>query len=46
MDRARQKLHGQGSAAITRQVYPFKDIRPGTIVGWIFNNDEYGYRIK
>ncbi|MGH7599744.1 MAG: hypothetical protein ACREOI_25600, partial [bacterium] len=46
MERARQGLHGQGSAAITRQVYPFKDIRPGTIVGWIFNNDEYGYRIK
>jgi hypothetical protein len=46
MERARQRSYGQGSAAITRQVYPFKDIRPGTIVGWIFNNDEYGYRIK
>lgn len=46
MERARQRSYGQGSATITRQVYPFKDIRPGTIVGWIFNNDEYGYRIK
>ncbi|MDZ7292205.1 MAG: hypothetical protein ONB44_18785 [candidate division KSB1 bacterium] len=47
MERARQLSYGQGSAAITRAVYPFKDIRPGTIVGWIFNNEEgYGYRIK
>jgi hypothetical protein len=46
MERARQLSYGQGSAAIIREVYPFKDIRPGTIVGWIFNNEEYGYRIK
>ncbi len=46
MERARHRLRGRGSAAITRQAYLFDDIRPGTIVGWIFNNEEGGYRIK
>jgi hypothetical protein len=46
MERARQRVRGRGSAAITREGYLFDDIRPGTIVGWIFNNEEGGYRIK
>jgi hypothetical protein len=46
MEEARQRVRGRGSAAITREAYLFEDIRPGTIVGWIFNNEEAGYRIK
>ena len=46
MERARQRLFGQGSAAITREGYLYDDIRIGTIAGWIFNNEEGGYRIK
>lgn len=46
MERARHRLRGRGSAAITREGYLFDDIRIGTIVGWIFNNEEGGYRIK
>lgn len=42
----RQKTRGRGSAAITRQAYLFDDIRIGEIVGWIFNNEQDGYRIK
>lgn len=43
---ARERAWGRGSAAVTRRTYLFDDIRPGTIVGWIFNNEEKGYRIK
>lgn len=43
---ARERARGRGSAAVTRETYLFNDIRPGTIVGWIFNNEEAGYRIK
>lgn len=46
MSAARQRVRGRGSAAITREAYLSDDIRPGTIVGWIFNNEEAGYRIK
>ncbi|NBD36412.1 MAG: hypothetical protein GVY30_10515 [Chloroflexi bacterium] len=46
MEKARQRVRGRGSAAIIREAYLFEDIRPGTIVGWIFNNEEAGYRIK
>lgn len=46
MERARQRSYGKGSATISREVYPLKNIRPGTMVGWIFNNEEYGFRIK
>lgn len=42
----RQKERGRGSAALTRQAYHFDAIRIGEIVGWIFNNEEGGYRIK
>jgi len=45
MERMRQRVRGRGSAAITREAYLFDDIRIGTIVGWIFN-DEGGYRMK
>ncbi len=46
MERARQAIRMRGSAAITREGYLFNDIRIGAIVGWIFNNEEEGYRIK
>jgi hypothetical protein len=46
MERARQRVRGSGSAAVTRSAYLSNQIRSGTIVGWIFNNEEGGYRIK
>lgn len=46
MERARQQLKGSGSAAITREAYLFDDIRIGAIAGWVFNNEQAGYRIK
>jgi hypothetical protein len=46
MERARQALRGKGSAAINREAYLFDEIRIGAIVGWIFNNEAEGYRIK
>jgi hypothetical protein len=51
-DRFRQMLrsalaiHRQGSAEITMESYRSEDIRIGEVVGWIFNNEEEGYRIK
>jgi hypothetical protein len=46
MLRSAQTIHRQGSAAITMQAYRFEQIRIGEVVGWIFNNEEEGYRIK
>jgi hypothetical protein len=46
MQREAQRIRGRGSAAITRQAYLSDDISAGAVVGWIFNNEEGGYRIK
>jgi NAD(P)-dependent dehydrogenase (short-subunit alcohol dehydrogenase family) len=46
MQRAAQSLRGRGSAAITREAYHGDEIEIGEVVGWIFNNEEGGYRIK
>ncbi|MBI3242304.1 MAG: hypothetical protein HYZ49_08435 [Chloroflexi bacterium] len=46
MERSRQALRGKGSAAVTREAYLFDEIRIGALVGWIFNNEQEGYRIK
>ena len=46
MERSRQALRGKGSAAINREAYLFDEIRSGALVGWIFSNEEEGYRIK
>lgn len=46
METARRRIRGQGSAAVTRAAYLLDTIRPGSIVGWIFNNEGMGYRIK
>jgi hypothetical protein len=39
-------LDERGSAGIKREVYSHEDIRVGAVVGWIFNNEIHGYRIK
>ncbi len=46
MLRSAQMIHRQGSAGITMEAYRSEDIRIGEVVGWIFNNEEEGYRIK
>jgi hypothetical protein len=46
MQREAQRLRGRGSAAVTREAYLGDDIAIGAVVGWIFNNEEGGYRIK
>lgn len=46
MHQERQHIQGRGSASVTRQSYLFEDIHIGEIVGWIFNNEISGYRIK
>jgi hypothetical protein len=46
MQREAHRLRGRGSAAITRQAYLGDEISAGAVVGWIFNNEEGGYRIK
>ncbi len=46
MKRARQKLRGKGSAAVNREAYFFDQIYIGEVVGWVFNNEMAGYRIK
>jgi hypothetical protein len=46
MRREAQALRGRGSAAVTRQAYLSDEISIGAVAGWIFNNEEGGYRIK
>jgi len=46
MEDTRKNAFGRGSAALTREAYLWDEIHSGTIVGWIFNNEEDGYRIK
>jgi hypothetical protein len=46
MLKSAQTIHRQGSAAITMEAYRWEDIRIGEVVGWIFNNEEKGFRIK
>ncbi|HWP41939.1 MAG TPA: hypothetical protein VNO14_01800, partial [Blastocatellia bacterium] len=46
MLRSAQTIHRQGSAEITMSAYRSEEIRIGEVVGWIFNNEEEGYRIK
>jgi hypothetical protein len=46
MARRTSRLDEQGSAGIRREAYPHDDIRVGAVVGWIFNNEILGYRIK
>lgn len=46
MLRSAQTIHHYGSAAITMESYRSEEIHIGEVVGWIFNNEEEGYRIK
>jgi hypothetical protein len=46
MQRARLRLHGKGSAAVNREAYLYKKIFIGEVVGWVFNNETRGYRLK
>jgi hypothetical protein len=46
MLRSALSIHREGSAAITMSAYRSEEIRIGEVVGWIFNNEEQGYRIK
>lgn len=46
MQRERQRLRGRGSSAVTREAYLSENIHIGAIVAWIFNNENFGYRIK
>jgi len=46
MERSRQDIRGRGSAAVTIEGYIYDNIRIGEVVGWIFNNELDGYRIK
>jgi len=46
MSPARFDSNEDGSAAVTREGYPHRDIRVGAVVAWILNNEILGYRIK
>jgi len=46
IERTHQQTRSRGSAAITREVYIYDEIQSGSLVGWIFNNEEGGFRIK
>jgi len=46
MEKSRQDIRGRGSAAVTIEGYIYDNIRIGEVVGWIFNNERDGYRVK
>lgn len=46
MRRSTRALVDEGSAAVTMKSYSYDEIHIGEVVGWIFNNEEKGYRIK
>jgi hypothetical protein len=46
MEKSQQDIRGRGSAAVTIEGYIYDNIRIGEVVGWVFNNEQDGYRIK
>ena len=46
MEASRRNASERGSAALMREAYLWDEIQNGTIVGWIFNYEEEGYRTK
>lgn len=46
MRRTQHLLHTRGSSSVTMKTYLYDTIEIGSIVAWLFNNDEQGYRIK
>jgi len=46
MESSRLHILGRGSASLAREGYIYENIHIGEVVGWIFNNELEGYRIK
>ena len=46
MEAERQELARKGSAAVSRATYLPVGLKIGDVVGWIFNNEMAGYRVK
>lgn len=46
MQRTRQNVYSQGSAAVSLSTYLGDSIEIGDVVAWIFNNEMDGYRLK
>jgi hypothetical protein len=46
MDAERQELARKGSAAVSRATYLPVGLKIGDVVGWIFNNEMGGFRVK
>jgi hypothetical protein len=46
MEKSLKDIRGRGSSAVTIEGYIYDNIRIGEVVGWIFNNEQDGYRIK
>jgi hypothetical protein len=46
MRRTQHMLHTRGTSSVTMKTYLYDTIEIGSVVAWLFNNDEKGYRIK
>lgn len=46
MLRTKHMLHTRGTSSVTMKTYLPETIEIGAVVGWIFNNESRGYRIK
>jgi hypothetical protein len=46
MLRTKHMLHTRGTSSVTMKTYLPETIEIGAVVGWIFNNESGGYRIK
>ncbi len=46
MRRTQHMLHTRGTSSVTTKTYLYDTIEIGSVVAWLFNNDEQGYRIK
>jgi hypothetical protein len=46
MLRTKHMLHTRGTSSVTMKTYLPETIQIGAVVGWIFNNEAGGYRIK
>ena len=46
MQRTQHMLHTRGTSSVTMKTYLYDTIEIGSVVAWLFNNDEKGYRIK
>jgi hypothetical protein len=46
MLRTKHRLHTRGTSSVTMQTYLPEMIEIGAVVGWIFNNESGGHRMK